>query len=58
VPLRHIKVELSTIADSDSVQLCMRGLILEGNGYRCNEAAGTCEGRGRVRIIFHAELRS
>jgi CRISP-associated protein Cas1 len=45
--------------DPERVQLCVQGLILEDNGYRCSEGALYFrEGRERVRVAFDAELRS
>lgn len=45
--------------DPERVQLCVQGLILEDNGYRCSEGALYFrESRERVRIAFDAELRS
>ena len=45
--------------DPERVQLCVQGLILEDNGYRCNEGALYFrESRERVRVVFDAELRS
>jgi CRISPR-associated protein Cas1 len=41
------------------VQLCVQGLILEDNGYRCTEGALYFRGsRDRLRVAFDAELRS
>ncbi|MGE3783915.1 MAG: CRISPR-associated endonuclease Cas1 [Alphaproteobacteria bacterium] len=45
--------------DPERVQLCVQGLILEDNGYRCDEGALYFrESRERVRVVFDAELRS
>jgi len=45
--------------DPERVQLCVQGLILEENGYRCSEGALYFrESRERVSIAFDAELRS
>jgi CRISP-associated protein Cas1 len=45
--------------DPERVQLCVQGLILEDNGYRCSEGALYFrESRERVRVAFDAELRS
>ena len=45
--------------DPERVQLCVQGLILEDNGYRCAEGALYFrESRERVRVAFDAELRS
>lgn len=45
--------------DPERVQLCVQGLILEDNGYRCDEGALYFrESRERVRVAFDAELRS
>jgi CRISP-associated protein Cas1 len=45
--------------EPERVQLCVQGLILEDNGYRCAEGALYFrESRERVRVAFDAELRS
>ncbi|HZT88581.1 MAG TPA: CRISPR-associated endonuclease Cas1 [Stellaceae bacterium] len=45
--------------EPERVQLCVQGLILEDNGYRCAEGALYFrESRERVRVPFDAELRS
>jgi CRISP-associated protein Cas1 len=45
--------------DPERVQLCVQGLILEDNGYRCGEGALYFrESRERVRVVFDGELRS
>jgi CRISPR-associated endonuclease Cas1/CRISPR-associated protein Cas4 len=45
--------------DPERVQLCVQGLILEDNGYRCTEGVLYFrESRERVRVAFDAELRS
>ncbi len=45
--------------DPERVQLCVQGLILEDNGYRCEEGALYFrDSRERVRVAFDAELRS
>lgn len=45
--------------DPERVQLCVQGLILEDNGYRCEEGALYFRAsRERVRVAFEAELRS
>jgi CRISPR-associated endonuclease Cas1/CRISPR-associated protein Cas4 len=45
--------------EPERVQLCVQGLILEDNGYRCAEGALYFrESRERVRVLFDAELRS
>jgi CRISPR-associated protein Cas4 len=45
--------------EPERVQLCVQGLILEDNGYRCGEGALYFrESRERVRVLFDAELRS
>ena len=45
--------------DPERVQLCVQGLILEDNGYRCSEGVLYFrESRERVRVLFDAELRS
>jgi CRISPR-associated protein Cas1 len=42
----------------ERVQLCVQGLILEDNGYRCSEGAlYFVEGKERVRVPFDDELR-
>ena len=45
--------------EPERVQLCVQGLILEDNGYRCDEGALYFrESRERTRVVFDAELRS
>jgi CRISP-associated protein Cas1 len=45
--------------EPELIQLCVQGLILEDNGYRCDEGALYFrESRERVRVGFDAELRS
>ncbi|MGH7116481.1 MAG: CRISPR-associated endonuclease Cas4g/Cas1g [Stellaceae bacterium] len=45
--------------EPERVQICVQGLILEDNGYRCSEGALYFrESRERVRVVFDAELRS
>ena len=45
--------------EPELVQLCVQGLIIEDNGYRCTEGALYFRGsRERVRVPFDAELRS
>ena len=45
--------------EPERVQLCVQGLILEDNGYHCNEGVLYFrESRERVRIPFDPELRS
>ncbi len=45
--------------DPELVQLCVQGLILDDNGYRCDEGALYFRAsRERVRVRFDAELRS
>jgi CRISPR-associated protein Cas4 len=45
--------------EPELVQLCVQGLILEDNGYRCGEGVLYFRGgRERVRVPFDAELRS
>jgi len=45
--------------DPERVQVCAQGLILEDNGYRCEEGAlWFAESRERVRIPFDEELRA
>ena len=41
------------------VQLCVQGLLLEENGYRCAEGVlYYAESRERVRVVFDDELRA
>jgi CRISPR-associated endonuclease Cas1/CRISPR-associated protein Cas4 len=45
--------------DPERVQLCVQGMILEDNGYRCTEGVLYFrESRERVPVAFDAELRS
>jgi CRISPR-associated endonuclease Cas1/CRISPR-associated protein Cas4 len=45
--------------EPERVQLCVQGLILEDNGYRCAEGAIYFrESRERVRVVFDEALRS
>jgi CRISPR-associated protein Cas1 len=45
--------------EPELVQLCVQGLILEDNGYRCAEGALYFRAsRERVRVAFDAELRA
>ncbi len=45
--------------EPELVQLCVQGLIIEDNGYRCTEGALYFRGsREQVRVPFDAELRS
>ncbi|MBK8176001.1 MAG: CRISPR-associated endonuclease Cas1 [Rhodospirillales bacterium] len=45
--------------DPERVQVCVQGLILEEQGYRCDEGVlYFYEGRERVRVAFDAELRA
>src|SRR6516164_4524197 len=45
--------------EPELVQLCVQGLILEDNGYRCSEGALYFrESRERVRVRFDEALRS
>jgi CRISPR-associated endonuclease Cas1/CRISPR-associated protein Cas4 len=45
--------------EPELVQLCVQGLILEDNGYRCSEGALYFRAsRERVRVPFDAELRA
>src|SRR5207302_5758834 len=45
--------------EPELVQLCVQGLLLEANGYRCNEGALYFrESRERVRVRFDEALRS
>lgn len=44
--------------EPERVQLCVQGLLLEDNGYRCSEGVlYFAESRERVRVIFDDELR-
>ena len=44
--------------EPERVQLCVQGLLLEENGYRCNEGVlYFAESRERVRVVFDDELR-
>ena len=44
--------------DPERVQLCVQGLLLEENGYRCTEGVlYFAESRERVRVAFDEELR-
>ena len=44
--------------DPERVQLCVQGLLLEENGYRCTEGVlYFAESRERVRVVFDEELR-
>jgi CRISP-associated protein Cas1 len=45
--------------DPERVQLCVQGMILEENGYTCNEGVlYFAESRERVRVTFDEELRA
>jgi CRISPR-associated endonuclease Cas1/CRISPR-associated protein Cas4 len=45
--------------DPERVQVCVQGLILEDQGYRCDEGVlYFCESRERVRVLFDDELRA
>ena len=45
--------------DPERVQVCVQGLLLEEQGYRCGEGVlYFCESRERVRVPFDDELRS
>ena len=45
--------------EPERVQLCLQGLLLEENGYTCNEGAlYFAESRERVRIVFDDDLRA
>lgn len=45
--------------DPERVQLCVQGMILEENGYTCNEGVlYFAESRERVRVVFDEELRA
>lgn len=44
--------------DSERIQLCVQGLILEEHGYGCNEGVlYFVESKERVRVVFDEELR-
>ena len=44
--------------EPERVQLCVQGLLLEENGYRCDEGVlYFAESRERVRVVFDEELR-
>ncbi len=44
--------------EPERVQLCVQGLLLEDNGYRCTEGVlYFAESRERVRVVFDDELR-
>ena len=44
--------------EPERVQLCVQGLLLEENGYRCTEGVlYFAESRERVRVVFDEELR-
>ena len=44
--------------EPERVQICVQGLLLEENGYRCTEGAlYFAESRERVRVVFDDELR-
>ncbi len=45
--------------EPERVQLCVQGLLLEENGYRCVEGAlYFAESRERVRVVFDDDLRA
>ena len=45
--------------EPERVQICVQGLLLEENGYRCTEGAlYFAESRERVRVVFDEELRA
>ena len=45
--------------EPERVQLCVQGLLLEENGYRCAEGVlYYAESRERVRVVFDDELRA
>lgn len=45
--------------DPERVQVCVQGLILEDQGFRCDEGVlYFCESRERVRVPFDPELRA
>lgn len=45
--------------DPERVQVCLQGLILAEQGYRCDEGVlYFCESRERVRVPFDEELRA
>ena len=45
--------------DPERVQLCVQGLLLEENGYRCTEGVlYFAESRERVRVVFDEELQT
>ena len=45
--------------EPERVQLCVQGLLLEENGYRCTEGVlYFAESRERVRVVFDEELRA
>ena len=45
--------------DPERVQVCIQGLILEDQGYRCDEGVlYFCESRERVRVVFDDDLRA
>ncbi len=45
--------------DPERVQVCVQGLLLEEQGYRCAEGVlYFCESRERVRVPFDEELRA
>ena len=45
--------------EPERVQLCIQGLLLEENGYRCTEGVlYFAESRERVRVVFDEELRT
>ena len=45
--------------DPERVQVCIQGLILADQGYRCDEGVlYFCESRERIRVVFDDELRA
>ena len=45
--------------DPERVQLCVQGLLLQENGYRCTEGVlYFAESRERVRVVFDEELQA
>ena len=45
--------------EPERVQICVQGLLLEDNGYRCTEGVlYFAESRERVRVVFDEELRA
>jgi CRISPR-associated protein Cas1 len=45
--------------DPERVQVCVQGMILEDQGYRCDEGVlYFCDSRERVRVAFDEDLRA